>query len=103
MAGDSLTVAVPGAGRMGQQVVQVIDDATDCQLAAVWSRNSDCELAALLAGADVAIDFTLPEGTREITGIAAQRRTPLVCGVTGLDPQTEDAIAAAAQRPAVRP
>jgi len=94
---DALTIAVLGAGRMGQQVVRVIDDAADCQLAGVWSRNCDCELAALLAGADVAIDFTLPEVTREIAGAAAEQRTSLVCGVTGLDPDAADAIAAAAQ------
>jgi len=35
MTKDTLKVAVLGAGRMGQQVLQVIDKATDCQLAGV--------------------------------------------------------------------
>ena len=90
-----LNVAVLGAGRMGQQLVQVIEEATDCQVAGVWSRNADTELASLLAGADVAIDFTLPEVTKEIAGIAAAQRAPLVCGVTGIGPDAEDAIASA--------
>ena len=90
-----LNVAVLGAGRMGQQLVQVIEEANDCQVAGVWSRNADTELAALLAGADVAIDFTLPEVTKEIAGIAAVQGVPLVCGVTGIGPDAEDAIASA--------
>jgi len=98
MTNDTLKVAVLGAGRMGQQVLQVIDEATDCQVAGVWSRTTESELAGLLAGADVAIDFTLPEVTREIAGIAAEQRVPLVCGVTGLGVEAEHAIAAATQR-----
>ena len=105
MTNDSLKVAVLGAGRMGQQVLQVIDAATDCQVAGVWSRTTDTEFAGLLACADVAIDFTLPEVTREIAGIAAEQRVPLVCGVTGLGEEAENALAAAARHIAllVRP
>lgn len=98
MTNDALKVAVLGSGRMGQQLVQVIAEAPDCQVAGVWSRNSGTELATVLAGADVAIDFTLPEATREIAAVAAAQRTPLVCGVTGLAPEAEDAIAVAAEQ-----
>ena len=97
MADRTLKIAILGSGRMGRQVVQVIDEATDCEVAGVWSRNTDTELAVLLTGADVAIDFTLPDVTSEIARIATDRRTPLVCGVTGLEPAAEDALAAAAQ------
>lgn len=97
MTKASLKVAVLGTGRMGRQVVQVIDEAPDCQIVGTWSRSADTELATLLAGADVAIDFTLPEATKDIAGIAADQRVPLVCGVTGLGPEAEDAIAAASQ------
>jgi 4-hydroxy-tetrahydrodipicolinate reductase len=86
---------------MGRQLVQVIDDATDSRVAGVWSRSTDTELATLLEGADVAIDFTLPEATEEILSAAVDQRTPLVCGVTGLDPLAEDAIAAATQHIAI--
>jgi len=97
MTKATLKVAVLGTGRMGQQVMQVIDEAPACQVAGIWSRGADTELATLLAGADVAIDFTLPEATKDIAGIAAEQRTPLVCGVTSLGPEAEDAIAAASQ------
>lgn len=101
MTNAALKVAVLGTGRMGQQLVQVIGDAADCEVAGVWSRSSDTELAALLAGADVAIDFTLPEATGEIAAIAAAQHTPLVCGVTGLGPEAEAALEAAAQHTAM--
>ncbi len=97
MTKQALKVAVLGAGRMGRQVVQVIDAAADCQIVGVWSRNADTELGALLDGADVAIDFTLPEATTEIAGAAAQRGVPLVCGVTGLGADADAAIRAATQ------
>lgn len=97
MSKESLKVAVLGTGRMGQQLMQVLDEAADYEIAGAWSRNTDIDLAALLAGADVAIDFTLPEVTREIADIAATQRTPLVCGVTGLQPEAEAAIAAASE------
>jgi 4-hydroxy-tetrahydrodipicolinate reductase len=92
-----LKIAVLGSGRMGRQLVQVIDKATDCEVLGSWSRSMDTDLAALLDGADVAIDFTLPEATREIVGAAVDQGTPLVCGVTGLDPSTEEVMAEAAR------
>jgi 4-hydroxy-tetrahydrodipicolinate reductase len=98
MTSATLKVAILGAGRMGQQLLEVVDEATDCQAAGVWSRTADTDLAALLASADVAIDFTLPEASKEIAGAAAVSGTPLVCGVTGLDRPAEDAIAAAARQ-----
>lgn len=101
MSGQVLKIAVLGSGRMGQQLVQVIDDASDCESAGVWSRNTDTSLAEVLAGADVAIDFTLPEATRNILGVAVEQKTPLVCGVTGLDEAAEDAMAQAAQQVAI--
>lgn len=82
---------------MGQQLVQVIDEAADCRVAGIWSRSADTDLAALLDAADVAIDFTLAEATAKIAGIAADRRTPLVCGVTGLDAEAEAALEKAAR------
>lgn len=97
MHDDTLQVAVLGAGRMGQQVVKVLEGLTDCRLAGVWSRSTDTDLAALLAAADVAIDFTLAQATLRILNAAAEQGTPLVCGVTGLDSEAEQAMQAAAQ------
>ena len=101
MAGRALQIAVLGSGRMGRQLVQVINDATDCQFAGVWSRSTDTELGTLLEGADVAIDFTLPEATGEIVSAAVEQQTPLVCGVTALEPMAADALEAAAQHIAI--
>ncbi len=101
MNNETLQVAVLGAGRMGQQVVSVLEDTDGCRVAGVWSRKGDTDLADLLAGADVAIDFTLPGATPEIIDAAVNAGTPLVCGVTGLDPKTAEAMAAASQHIAV--
>ena len=101
MADQALRIAVLGSGRMGQQLVQVIDDTSDCEVAGVWSRTTDSSLAELLAVADVAIDFTLAEATHNILSVAVEQRTPLVCGVTGLDVTAEDALAEAAQHIAI--
>ncbi len=101
MHDKTLQVAVLGAGRMGQQVVKVLEDAKDCRLAGVWSRATDTDLAALLAAADVAIDFTLAEATPRILNAAVKQGTPLVCGVTGLDAVAEQAMQAATQHIAV--
>lgn len=97
MNDETLQVAVLGAGRMGQQVVRVIEEANDCRVAGVWSRNAQTGLAELLARADVAIDFTLAEATQQIIDAAVGERTALVCGVTGLDSGTEEAMRAASQ------
>ncbi len=92
-----MQVAVLGAGRMGQQVVRVLEETDACRVAGIWSRNADSDLESLLAGADVAIDFTLPGATRQIIDAAVAQRTPLVCGVTGLDDETGKAMHAAAR------
>lgn len=52
---------------------------------------------AALAGADVAIDFTLPAASAAFAPICAERGTALVLGTTGLDPAQTAAIAAAAE------
>ena len=98
MTNEPLKIAVLGAGRMGRQVVRVIDEAGDCQVAGIWSRSAGTELATLLAGADVAVDFTLPELTQKIVDTAVDLRTPLVCGVTGLDPAIADSFSIAARK-----
>ena len=101
MNNETLQVAVLGAGRMGQQVVSVLEETDGCRVAGVWSRNGDTDLADLLAVADVAIDFTLPAATAAILDAVVNAGTPLVCGVTGLGPETAETMAAASQHIAV--
>jgi len=64
------------------------------RLTSVWTRKqvptdeeivvSD-DLAAVLAPADVAIDFSLPEATALVLDAVFESGTPLVIGVSGLD------------------
>ncbi len=67
---------------MGQSIAAGLGSADGMQLAGVWGRGDD--LDALLAGADVVIDFSLPEGTMAVLDAVTRHRTPLVCGVSGL-------------------
>lgn len=58
---------------------------------------------AVLAGAEVVIDFSTPAGTLAIASRAAAHGTALVVGTTGLDGEAERALAQAATRvPVVR-
>ncbi|MCH8264285.1 MAG: DUF111 family protein, partial [Proteobacteria bacterium] len=92
------TIAVAGAGRMGQALVRLAQDNDDLTLTAIWVREpatstiavtdtvlvSD-DLAAVCAAADVLIDFSLPEATRQIIATVTRQGKALVCGVSGLD------------------
>jgi len=99
-------IAVLGAGRMGTQVVRVIDSRTDAAVAAVWARSAgtldghgtENELAAALKAADVAIDFTLPAACDAILAAAGEARVPLVSGVSGLDARQMAAMRGLATR-----
>ena len=79
-----LNIAVLGAGRMGQAVVQGIERTPGCAVAGIWARGSNTSLTELLETADVAVDFTLAEALPGITEAVVRTGTPLVCGVTGL-------------------
>ena len=67
---------------MGQALAASIEDQSDLELVGVWRKGTD--LDALLANADVAIDFSLPQGTELVLQAAARNEVPLVCGVSGL-------------------
>lgn len=68
---------------MGQAIAASVDQHPDMRLAGIWTRDND--LDALVASADVVIDFSLPEGTEQVLGAAVRHKKPLVCGVSGLD------------------
>lgn len=105
-AHQPLRIAVLGAGRMGQEIIRAVSASSTMQVAGVWTRNGErlaaarldprgrgagsappvgSDLQAVLGQADVAIDFTLPAATHQVLEAACRARTPLVCGVTGLD------------------
>lgn len=85
---------------MGQAIAARLAEQPDMQLAGIWTRGGD--LDALLEGADVLIDFSLPAGTEAVLDAVVRRRQPLVCGVSGLSAaQTKQLESAAAEVPLV--
>jgi 4-hydroxy-tetrahydrodipicolinate reductase len=54
------------------------------------------DVRAALAGAQVAADFSLPQGVADHLRECRVRRVPLLVGATGLDAATREALAAAA-------
>ena len=106
------------AGRMGRTLVREVLAAEGCELAGAIERagsegiGQDAGLLSgagpagvavtddplpLFASADAVIDFTTPEATAVYARLAAQGKVPYVVGTTGLDPEQEQAVAAAAR------
>lgn len=85
---------------MGQSIAASIEQQADLELAGIWTRDGD--LDAVVAAADVVIDFSLPEGTAAVLDAVVRHNKPLVCGVSGLDDaQMELLDRASAQIPVV--
>ncbi|MEL7448359.1 MAG: 4-hydroxy-tetrahydrodipicolinate reductase [Pseudomonadota bacterium] len=109
----SIPVAVLGlGGRMGQAVVSVLaSTTTELQFSGGWCRDTEglsglplgdtavvsTDLDEALAGARVAIDFTLPEATARVAAACERAQCALVTGVTGLTPTLVAALDVAAQ------
>jgi 4-hydroxy-tetrahydrodipicolinate reductase len=79
---ERLRIAIAGAGKMGQSIAARLADRADLELAGIWSRGQD--LATLAEGADVIVDFSLPDATETVLDVATRLGKPLVCGVSGL-------------------
>ena len=122
MTSPSLKIAVAGAsGRMGRMLVEAVSAAADCRLAgaldiagsaaigqdAAAFLGRPCgvaitdDLRAGLAGADVLIDFTRPEGTLAHLAVCAELGVKAVIGTTGFGDDGKRAIAAHAERIAI--
>ena len=104
-------IAVAGAGRMGQALARLARGRDDLSLTAVWVRDSATtgiaaeddvlisnDLDAVVATADVLIDFSLPEASRQILDTASKLGKALVCGVSGLDEMQMAAVDKAARQ-----
>jgi 4-hydroxy-tetrahydrodipicolinate reductase len=78
-----IRVAIAGAGRMGQAIAAGLEQQDDFELSGLWGRDGD--LDAVVASADVVIDFSLPDGTAQVLDAVVRQGKPLVCGVSGLD------------------
>ncbi|MHA1536643.1 MAG: 4-hydroxy-tetrahydrodipicolinate reductase [Alphaproteobacteria bacterium] len=59
------------------------------------------DASALFAASDAVIDFTGPEASIALAGLAADSGTAHIIGTTGFEPAQQDAIAAAAARTAI--
>ena len=89
---EHILVAVLGAaGRMGQTVVRAVEDAPDLQLVAALDAGDDlAELAA--AGAQVAIDFTVPAVTESNVHALVDAGIHVVVGTTGWSEASLDRV-----------
>ena len=118
-----MRIAVMGAaGRMGRELVRAIQAAPGCVVAGGAEPPGSPavgqdvgvlaglpplgipvtdDLLDLAARADAVIDFTRPEATVEMVGLAANARIVHVIGTTGLSEAEEAAIKAAARHATV--
>jgi 4-hydroxy-tetrahydrodipicolinate reductase len=117
-----LQVVVAGSsGRMGRALLEGVFQAPDLRLHAALERRDSpflgkdageligapCgvritdEVAAAVAGADVLVDFTRPEGTLQHLQACAAAAVKMVIGTTGLSAEHKAKVAQAAQRTAV--
>jgi 4-hydroxy-tetrahydrodipicolinate reductase len=111
-----LKIAVLGAGRMARGILQVVHDHDRCRASGVWVHDAAAisefqssyplptyvlvsdDLAAVLATADIAVDFTLAEANSAVIEQVLQAEVPLVCGVSGLDKAQIQVLSGAASR-----
>jgi 4-hydroxy-tetrahydrodipicolinate reductase len=112
-------VAVAGAsGRMGRMLIEAILASGDCRLAGALDQDASpaigqdaaaflgrasgvavtADLRAGLAGADVLIDFTRPEGTLAHAALCAELGVQLVIGTTGFTDAQQDQLRALSRR-----
>jgi len=112
-------VVAGAAGRMGREIVRYLREATGLSLYGAVeqpgpSLGQDAgllaglgeslgvkvqgSLAAVLAGADVVIDFTGPEASADHAELCGERGVAMVIGATGFTPQSRARVEASAGR-----
>ncbi len=94
------------SGRMGRRVIELVAGRSDMRVAAAIDHPSSPLVGqaiggvpvtgdlAGLAGCDVYIDFTTPDGTEAAARAAREHRVAAVVGTTGLGRGAEQALAA---------
>jgi 4-hydroxy-tetrahydrodipicolinate reductase len=81
-----IRVAVAGAhGRMGQTVCRAVQGADDMELSGRADPALGTSVADVLGGADVLVDFTVPETALENARLAVAAGVHVVIGTTGFD------------------
>lgn len=114
-----LNIAITGAGgRMGRMLIEAVLASTDCRLSGALATPSSAfigqdagafagrstgvpvtaNLHTGLAGADVLIDFTRPEGTLAHLAVCRELGVRAVVGTTGFTAEQKAQIAAHAQQ-----
>lgn len=109
-----VNVIVTGiAGRMGGELIRAVrgDPGTRLVAGTIRARGPAAELSSRLAvpvddsleaaiarGADVVVDFTTPQATKEHAAVCAEAGKALVVGTTGLGAAELEAIELAARR-----
>ena len=117
-----MKVAIAGSGgRMGRVLLETLRGTADAQLAAALEQRGSTHVGKdageflgepfgvaisddpgqALAGCDVLIDFTRPEGTLAHLAVCRALGVKLVIGTTGFDQKQKDAIAEAAREIAI--
>jgi 4-hydroxy-tetrahydrodipicolinate reductase len=83
---ESIKVVVSGAaGRMGETVSGAVEGSGDMELVARADPKLDTEVADVLDGADVMVDFTTPETAPSNVATAIEAGVHAVVGTTGFD------------------
>jgi 4-hydroxy-tetrahydrodipicolinate reductase len=119
---DIRIVVAGAAGRMGHALVRAITETEGCVVSGALEAGGHPDLgkdAGVLAGvgplgvvlsddalaeiaqAEAIVDFTIPKVSVELAALAAQARIVDVIGTTGLSPEDDAKIAAAARHAAI--
>lgn len=97
---DSVRLVVHGSnGRMGQRVIALAQNFSDCTVVQALDRGD--ALALPRGGADLVVDFTSDEGARRALGLAEELGAALLVGTTGLAVETRGMLERAAAERAV--
>jgi 4-hydroxy-tetrahydrodipicolinate reductase len=89
----AIKVAVAGAsGRMGQAVCRAVEAADDMELVGRADPELGTGVADAIAGADVLVDFSVPDSAVENARLAAESGVDVVIGTTGFDTAHLDSI-----------
>ena len=96
----ALRIAVAGAsGRMGRMLIETVQASADCTLAGTLDIGRD--IRSGLAGAQVLIDFTRPEGTMAHLQACRELGVKAVIGTTGFSAAQKAEIEAHARQIAI--
>lgn len=98
-------VVIGATGRTGGEIVaeasdrghDVVGVATEAATVEGVDVHPSDDLAEVVEGADAAIDFTVPDASREHAAVVAEAGVPYVVGTTGFDDQGQAALREASE------